>query len=336
MYLTGHVVCERRGGPKKMSNLKEKIKAAQLDLIKELGIDKLEKEKQEKMVVEIGEILQQKIATRVSEELPEDKIEEFKTVLERASEKPELVDFFLEKNVPNFQDLILEEIGEYKKNALNFVNKAINNKENVSEDQKKEEEDEEDKKRKEVHQSVEENKDSLVEEKETDPKNKIGISKNEAEIKPELNLKTEEDNNNLNDVKDLNSKENKELESQLNLDLDLDKKAEELGRENASKTEVKEIDENFNKNSDHISKEETQDYREALNLKESPIEVKEHKESNKSDENKSSNLDALEKEQFENEAKILEENKINSDIIEGEELDLSNELEKMRNSNKED
>lgn len=107
-----------------MSNLKEKIKAAQIDLIKELGIDKLEQEQKEKIITDIGEIIQQRIVMRVVEELPEDKQDEFQGLLEKAQDNPEALDDFIKENIPGIEDMILEEIGEYKQGALEMLGKA--------------------------------------------------------------------------------------------------------------------------------------------------------------------------------------------------------------------
>ena len=110
-----------------MSKLKEKIEAAQIDLIKELGIDKLEKSQKEELLIQIGEILQQRIVLRIVEELPEEKQDEFKTILEKAEENPEQLDKYLEENIPGVEDMILEEIGEYKKGASDFMKQTLKN-----------------------------------------------------------------------------------------------------------------------------------------------------------------------------------------------------------------
>jgi hypothetical protein len=107
-----------------MSNLKETIKAAQLDLIKELGIDKLNSEQKEKIITDIGEVIQKRIVIRIIEELPNEKQDEFQGLLNKAQENPELLDEFLKENIPDLEDMILEEIGEYKKGAVDFMKKT--------------------------------------------------------------------------------------------------------------------------------------------------------------------------------------------------------------------
>ena len=108
-----------------MSNLKENIKAAQIDLIKELGIDTLESKKKEELLLQIGEILQQRIVLRIVEELPEEKQDEFNGILEKAQDNPDLLDQYLKENIPGVEDMILEEIGEYKKGASDFMKQTL-------------------------------------------------------------------------------------------------------------------------------------------------------------------------------------------------------------------
>ncbi len=117
-------------------SLKENIKTAQVDLIKELGIDSLPKEQREETLIQMGEIIQQRIVLRIVSELPENKKEDFASVINSASESGEEVDLFLKENLPNVESLILDEIGKYKKEMHEFMNNAIGNEsevENVTE-----------------------------------------------------------------------------------------------------------------------------------------------------------------------------------------------------------
>jgi len=110
-----------------MSDLKEKIKAAQIDLIKELGIDKLDQEQKEKLIMDIGQILQERIALRVTEELPEEKIEEFKAILDKAETDPAQLDQFLKENIPGIEDLILEETRRRETTRRRTTNRGTTN-----------------------------------------------------------------------------------------------------------------------------------------------------------------------------------------------------------------
>jgi len=100
------------------------VQAAQVDLIKELGIDQLPKEEQEKMLLEINEVIQQRILIRVAEELEDAKVEEMEKLLADESTTPEQVQEFLTANVENFEQKVLEEIGGYKQELLDFMSQA--------------------------------------------------------------------------------------------------------------------------------------------------------------------------------------------------------------------
>lgn len=103
-------------------SLKESIKAAQIDLVKELGINELPKEQREEMLAQMSEVLQQRVVLRIVAELPEDKKEAFASVVNEGVEKPEAIDQFLQENLPNVEELVLDEIGKYKEEVMQFLN----------------------------------------------------------------------------------------------------------------------------------------------------------------------------------------------------------------------
>ncbi|MBT3355831.1 hypothetical protein HN784_01120 [bacterium] len=105
-------------------SLKESIKAAQIDLIKELGINDLPQEQREETLTQMSEVIQQRIVLRIVEELPADKKEGFADVVNNSAEEPEAIDTFLTENLPNVEELVLEEIGKYKAEMLEFVSKS--------------------------------------------------------------------------------------------------------------------------------------------------------------------------------------------------------------------
>ncbi len=105
-------------------SLKENIKAAQIDLIKELGINELPEEQREETLIQMGEIIQQRIVLRIVTELPEDKKVEFADVINSDDEKGEAVDAFLQENLPGIEELILDEIGKYKTEMKEFMDSA--------------------------------------------------------------------------------------------------------------------------------------------------------------------------------------------------------------------
>ncbi len=294
-----------------MSNLKEKIKAAQIDLIKELGIDKLEPAQKEKIIMDIGEIIQERIIIRIVEELPEEKQAEFKSILDKAEENPELIDEFLKENLPGVEDMILEEIGDYKEGALGAMQQATGQEGEVasSENQKdlegKSEIFEESKK--------EDEEDSDINSKE-DSREEAGVEINsETETKEEQKMETELEQTGPEKFSE---------------ELELDKKEDSFGNE---ESELKLVDDNQpEKNSVDLEIEnrsvEIENQGNNFNKEES-IEVEAQKNQPE--------LSGIERERVEDEAKILEENKVDNDVIKGEELDLSDELKKMEKTEEE-
>jgi hypothetical protein len=284
-----------------MSNLKEKIKAAQIDLIKELGIDKLEQEQKEKIITDIGEIIQQRIVMRVVEELPEDKQDEFQGLLEKAQENPEALDDFIKENIPGIEDMILEEIGEYKQGALEMLGKT------------------------QTEQSTEDNQEGISE------KEKVAFENEEIakeEVKPEVEeelIETEE------------PREDLEVKEEL-----VEEKPENIEEKQDAGSKISLVPSSADFMESEDAKNETVDKTEG---NPSYAEATEDKSENKSSFTKATedrekaddNLSGIEQEQIQNEEAILEENKVDHKKTEGEELDLTEELDKMaENDNQEE
>lgn len=120
-------------------SLKENIKAAQIDLIKELGINELPQQQREETLLQMGEIIQQRIVLRIVAELPEDKKEAFANVVNSEDESGEAIDAFLEENLPNLEELVLDEIGKYKKEMKEFMDNAVGEEKNDAADNESEE-----------------------------------------------------------------------------------------------------------------------------------------------------------------------------------------------------
>lgn len=106
-------------------DLKKNIQDAKIDLVKELGIDQLPKEKQEESLLQIGEVLQQRVLLRIVEEFPEDKKDELLKMLEAEKGDAEQVSSFIETNLPNAEELIADEIGGYKRESVEFMNEMM-------------------------------------------------------------------------------------------------------------------------------------------------------------------------------------------------------------------
>jgi len=301
-----------------MTNLKEIIKAAQLDLIKELGINQLEKSKKEEIVLQIGDILQQRVSVRIIEELPEEKQDEFKAILEEAEENPEKLEQYLKENIPNAEELVLEEIGEYKKGAVTFMKK------NIGEDKIKDEMETTS-----VIEGLEKQKES------SEPVENIEqVEKAETMEKSEKEFKKTENSNSLDfsEEEKIFNETKKPVEKIIPVE-DLGDNIEKESSEDVLSKNIKQINQlennkkdmkvenpqlNLSNDSENFFQDKTKD------------QVEKRQEQFKSNEDETSEL---EKEQLQEQAEILEENKIENKVVEGEELDLTNELEKMGDEN---
>lgn len=97
----------------------------QTNIVKSLGLDGLPPEKQEKALLKIGEIVFQRVMIRAVEELNEKDRVEFYTVLNAKTVSQEAVLDFLRIHLPNFDTLLSEEIGGFKKEAVEVMKGAI-------------------------------------------------------------------------------------------------------------------------------------------------------------------------------------------------------------------
>ena len=96
-------------------------KIAKIDLIKELGIDKLSEEKQEKILMQMGEIVQQRTLLRLAEEMTDEQKDEFNKSLKENKEDPEKMTKYLQTNFPELDKIITEEIGRYKQEIMDLM-----------------------------------------------------------------------------------------------------------------------------------------------------------------------------------------------------------------------
>ncbi len=99
---------------------------AKIDLIKELGLENLSKEEQEKLLLEMGEIIQQRVMLRVAEKMSDEDKEKFVKILEEKKEGSQIVEVegFVKEKVPEIEDIILEEIGRYKQEIKDLIDGA--------------------------------------------------------------------------------------------------------------------------------------------------------------------------------------------------------------------
>lgn len=98
-------------------------KILQENLVKTLHLDLLPQAKQVKVLEDIGAILYQRILLRTLEVMDETAKDEFDALL-GSSPQQEAVANFLTSKVPNFNDLVLDEVAKFKESALAIVAKA--------------------------------------------------------------------------------------------------------------------------------------------------------------------------------------------------------------------
>lgn len=100
--------------------MQDNIAKAKIDLIAELGIDQLPEDKKEEVLIQIGEIVQQRIIERFVKEMPEDKADQFLAMIADEATEQSAVDAFVAENVPQADEFVLEEIAQYKEESLNL------------------------------------------------------------------------------------------------------------------------------------------------------------------------------------------------------------------------
>jgi len=90
-----------------------------IDLLAEIGMDKLPVEEQAAMMQEMGDSIMGAIMVRVIPMLDEASQKELDTLLEGADDPQQLQDF-LNAKVPEFQQIVTEEVENFKQEALAF------------------------------------------------------------------------------------------------------------------------------------------------------------------------------------------------------------------------
>ncbi len=88
------------------------------DIVKEWGLGSLPYEKQLEMVERIGKIIYQALLVRSLDILSEKEQEEFDELLDQDSTTPDDVLGFLQKKIPNFEKIVLEERKSLKNDLL--------------------------------------------------------------------------------------------------------------------------------------------------------------------------------------------------------------------------
>lgn len=88
------------------------------NLITELGIDTLPEERQADLLLKIGETIFQAVIARVIEELSEEDRTAFDRILDEKKDDEDAVFTFLQAKLPHLDEIVNEEIAEFKKESL--------------------------------------------------------------------------------------------------------------------------------------------------------------------------------------------------------------------------
>ena len=92
--------------------------ALNANLLKELGMEDLPLEQKEKILLDTTTIINQNISLRLLEELPEERAKELEALLTDYADDPEKLEIFFRQEVPNFSEIVQEEIAKYKQQLL--------------------------------------------------------------------------------------------------------------------------------------------------------------------------------------------------------------------------
>lgn len=95
----------------------------QEDILKELEIDKLPPEKQEEILTAMTELILKRITLRVLQNFSEKQKEEFDQICSGGDQ--EKINQFLLVNVPDYERVIQEEIGQFKNEIKETVDALL-------------------------------------------------------------------------------------------------------------------------------------------------------------------------------------------------------------------
>ena len=92
--------------------------ALQANLMEELGLKELPVDQQERILMNTATIINQNIAARLLEDLPEDKAKELEILMTDYANDPEKLQVFFRQEMPDFDAIVEEEIASYKADLL--------------------------------------------------------------------------------------------------------------------------------------------------------------------------------------------------------------------------
>jgi len=91
------------------------------DVSKELGLDTLSVEEQQNTLKKVGDVIFQRVMMRMIEELSEEAKTELDKLLTEKNNDPEVMLGFLRSKLTNFDDLVMEEVVGFKKEATDLM-----------------------------------------------------------------------------------------------------------------------------------------------------------------------------------------------------------------------
>lgn len=93
----------------------------QKNIIKELGLDTLPEKEQEEALLSVGRIIFQSVLIRTMEELSEADKDEFDKILSDKSNDEEVILGFLQKKIPNLDEIVNDEVVKFKQESVDFM-----------------------------------------------------------------------------------------------------------------------------------------------------------------------------------------------------------------------
>lgn len=101
-------------------NMAKKI--LQKDLVAELGLEDLPADKKDALLARAAEVLNTQISLRLREELAEEDLKEFDKLWDDGSEED--IRKFIDQKVPQLDNIVAEEVAEFKKSIIETANWA--------------------------------------------------------------------------------------------------------------------------------------------------------------------------------------------------------------------
>ncbi len=93
------------------------------NIISQLDLGNLPDDEKQKLIEKLSALVEQKVFLRIVNDLSEEKKEEAARIFSEGNDE-EKASFFKE-NVPNFEEIMIEEIGKVKKDLVGFVSKKM-------------------------------------------------------------------------------------------------------------------------------------------------------------------------------------------------------------------